>query len=62
MRCKSVAEAITHQLLHQQTGPCEERRHIQTRTWAAEADYPHVHQAAQLAQRRAAASCPVMLR
>jgi hypothetical protein len=49
-------------LLHQQTGPREQRRHLQTRARAAEADYPHAHHAAQrrdhhaaeLAQRHAA--------
>ncbi|MGH3685873.1 MAG: hypothetical protein ACRDSM_12600, partial [Pseudonocardiaceae bacterium] len=48
--------------LQQQTGPREQRRHIQTRARAAEADYPHAHHAAQrrdrdtaeLAHRRAA--------
>jgi hypothetical protein len=41
-------------LLHQQTGPPEARRRLQTRSRAAEADYPHAHQSAQRRDRQAA--------
>jgi hypothetical protein len=40
-------------VLHQQTGPRAEHRHIQTRARAAEADYPHTREAAQRRDREA---------
>lgn len=40
--------------LQRQTGPRDQRRHIQTRARAAETDHPHAHQAAQRRDRDAA--------